>query len=153
VRLSNDSPYILPAGPIAVFEASGFAGEALVDRLRPEERAFLEYGVDLDAALTVAKKDVESRAVHVSFDPATGSLKRDEIRVSEHRLAVDNQAALPRSVGYVLSGVVTNAKVEGADELDYDAKSGAALAFVSAPPRARLERVLRITEARQVTTS
>jgi hypothetical protein len=153
VRLSNDSPYILPAGPIAVFEASGFSGEALVDRLRPEQRAFLEYGVDLDASLSIARKDVESKAVRVSFDPAKGFLKRDEIRVSEHRLGIDNQAALPRSVGYVLSGVVTNAKVEGADELDYDAKAGEAIAFVSAPPRTRLERVLRVTEARQVTTS
>jgi hypothetical protein len=153
VRLSNDSPYILPAGPIAVFEAPGFAGEALVDRLRPEQRAFLEYGVDLDAALTVVEKEIENKAVHVSFDPANGSLERDEIRVSEHRLAVDNQAALPRSMGYVLTGVVTNAKVEGADELDYDAKAGAAIAFVSAPSRTRRERVLRITEARHMTTN
>jgi hypothetical protein len=152
VRLSNDSPYILPAGPIAVFESAGFSGETLVDRLRPDQRAFIEYGVDLDAALDVTKKDVESRVVHVSFDPARAFLKRDEIRVGERRLGVDNQAALPRSIGYVLSGVVTNAKVEGADELDYDAKSGTAIAFVSAPPRTRLERVLRITEARVMTT-
>jgi hypothetical protein len=75
------------------------------------------------------------------------------VRVSEQRLDIENHAAAARAVGYVLSGVVTNAKVEGADELDYDAKNGAAIAFVTAPSRATLKRTLRITEARASTTA
>jgi hypothetical protein len=152
VRFMNDSPYILPAGPVAIFEPAGFSGETLVDRLRPEERAFLEYGVDLDATLAVQKKDVSSKIVHVSFVAGGERLQQDEVRVSEHRLRVENHAAAPRSIGYVLSRVVTNAKVEGADELDFDAKAGAAIAFMTAPSRGDLERTLRVTEARATST-
>ncbi|HEX4337044.1 MAG TPA: hypothetical protein VH062_14095, partial [Polyangiaceae bacterium] len=136
VRFVNDSPYILPAGPVAVFEPAGFSGETLVERLRPSDRVFLEYGVDLDATLAIEKKDVSTELVHVSFAAKTGRLRQDEVRVSEQRLDIENHAAAARAVGYVLTGVVTNAKVEGADELDYDAKNGAAIAFVTAPSRA-----------------
>ncbi|HEX3595046.1 MAG TPA: hypothetical protein VHU80_08095, partial [Polyangiaceae bacterium] len=146
VRFTNESPYILPAGPVAVFEPAGFSGETLIDRLRPQDRAFLEYGVDLDATLAVEKKELSSKVVHVSFE--RDGLRRDEVLVSERRLGVENHAATARPVGYVLSGVVTNAKVEGADELDYDAKFGAAIAFMTAPAQSELERTLRITEAR-----
>ena len=91
--------------------------------------------------------------VHVSFTASGPGLLEDEVHVSEHRLTVENQAALPRSIGYVLSHVVKNAKVEGADELDYDGKLGAAIAFLSAPARGNLLRTLRVTEARATTTS
>jgi hypothetical protein len=148
VRFSNDTPYILPEGPVAIFEPAGFSGEALFDRLRPQDRAFLEYGVDLDATLDVERKAVSRAVVRVSYDSRGERLTQDEIDVEDHRLTVENHARTPRSVGYVLSEVGKNAKVEGADELDYDAKAGQAIAFVTLPPRGHLERALRVTQAR-----
>jgi hypothetical protein len=153
VRFSNDTPYILPEGPVAIFESAGFSGEALVDRLRPQDRVFLEYGVDLDATLEVEKKDVSRAVVQVSYNPLRERLEQDDIDVGDHRLTVENHALTPRSVGYVLSAVGKNAKVEGADELDYDAKTGQAIAFLTLPARGHLERSLRVTQARFEATS
>jgi hypothetical protein len=153
VRFSNDTPYILPAGPVAIFESAGFTGETLIDRLRPQDRAFLEYGVDLDATLDVETKEVSRSVIRVSYDPRRERLEQDGIDVGDHRLTVENHAATPRSVGYVLSRVNKNAKVEGADELDYDAKANEAIAFVTLPARGHLQRSLRVTQASFASTS
>src|SRR5262249_6498678 len=50
--------------------------------------------------------------------------------------------------GYVLSDVVKNAKVEGADEMAYDSSADAAVAFVDVPSRQSVARSLKVTEAR-----
>jgi hypothetical protein len=148
VRLRNESPYILPDGPVAVFESAGFAGETVVHRMLPRDTVFLDYGVDLDESLQSEKVERSRTPVHVTWNPRAEVLQEHDIVVSERRLSIENHAAAARSAGYVLSDVVTNAKVEGADEVGYDERAGAAIAFVTVPSRQSLARSLRVTEAR-----
>jgi len=148
VRFENDSPYILPDGPIAVFEPAGFSGEAVVHRMLPAETAFLEYGVDLDESLRVARDELSRSVVHVVWNGRAERLEENVVSVTAHRLDIDNHAATARAAGYVLMGVGTNAKIEGADQLDFDPAAGHAIAFVTVPSRKSVHRVLRVTEAR-----
>ncbi len=48
VRLVNDSGLHLAAGPVTLFDASGFAGAALMDDVPPGESRLLSYAVDLE---------------------------------------------------------------------------------------------------------
>jgi hypothetical protein len=148
VRFQNDTPYILPTGPLAVFEPDGFAGEAIIDRLLPGSRTFLEYGVDLDVALTESRKDISRTPQHVQWNARQRNLQEDYVEVSERALSVTNHGKTTRSVAYVLSSVVQNAKVEGADELDYDDAASEALDIIDVPGTRSVLRTLRITEAK-----
>ena len=55
VRFRNSTGQTLPAGTLAVFAAGGFAGEAALDRLKPGERRFVQFGNELDAEVTEKK--------------------------------------------------------------------------------------------------
>src|SRR6185295_15155459 len=74
VRLRNDSPYILPDGPLAVFESAGFSGETVVHRMLPAESAFLDYGVDLDESLVDETVELSKTPMHVTWDARGGVL-------------------------------------------------------------------------------
>lgn len=153
VRFRNDSPYILPDGPIAMFEPAGFSGETIVHRMLPAETAFLQYGFDLDETLHATQEELSRSVVHVVWNARTARLEQSAIAVTAHRLDIENHAPTPRTAGYVLSGVGTNAKVEGADELDYDSSAGHAIAFVTVPSGQSMRRTLRVTEARSTATA
>jgi len=153
VRFRNDSPYILPDGPIAIFEPAGFSGETIVHRMLPAQTAFLQYGFDLDETLHATQDELSRSVVHVVWNAKTVRLEESDVSVTAHRLDIENHAPTPRTAGYVLSGVGTNAKVEGADELDYDPSAGHAIAFLTVPSRQNMRRTLRVTEARSTATA
>ena len=44
VRFTNSTGQTLPAGTLAVFESGGFAGESGMDRLKPGEHRFIQFG-------------------------------------------------------------------------------------------------------------
>jgi hypothetical protein len=152
VRFQNDSPYILPAGPVAIFEEPGFAGETVIQRMAPTERVFLDYGTDLDVTMSTASKDVSHTTQRVIWDAKENRLEEHFVAVSTRTLTLENHSKLPRAVARALSNVVNNAKVEGADELDYDDSASEALAIVEAPGQKKVERVLHITEARETSS-
>jgi hypothetical protein len=153
VRFQNDSPYILPAGPVAIFESGGFAGETLIQRMTPTERVFLEYGTDLDATLDASTREVSRAPAKITWDAASKRLSEHYVQISERALTLQNHGRLPRTAAYVLSDVVQNAKVEGADELDYDDRAGQALALIGVSGPGKVARTLRITEGRTTSTA
>ncbi|HWZ43628.1 MAG TPA: hypothetical protein VNW97_09125 [Candidatus Saccharimonadales bacterium] len=60
--ITNSSGLTLDSGPFNVIENSAFAGEGLIDPLKPKERRLLSYA--LDQAMRVDRKDdMESRPV------------------------------------------------------------------------------------------
>jgi hypothetical protein len=153
VRFRNDSPYILPDGPIAIFEPAGFSGETVVHRMLPAQTVFLQYGFDLDETLHATQDELSRSVAHVVWNARTVRLEESDIAVTAHHLDIENHAPTPRTAGYVLSSVGTNATVEGSDELDYDSSAGHAIAFVTVPIRQVMRRTLRVTEARSTATA
>jgi len=58
VWLTNATPFTLDGGSLSVIDANAFAGEGLIDPLRPGEKRIVSYGTDL--ALTVNARLDES---------------------------------------------------------------------------------------------
>lgn len=147
VRLTNTSPQTLPSGPVSIYEQAGFSGETGVPRLKPKQRAFLRFGIDLDVEL---ERDPELR-----FEPVEepkkvrfehGGLVEHFVQRSEVGYILTNRGAAPRDV-YLALNVVKNSRVSGADELDFDLDSKQALAVMKAAPASKTKRRLVFEQA------
>ncbi|HEX7601338.1 MAG TPA: hypothetical protein VF316_07020, partial [Polyangiaceae bacterium] len=132
VRFVNDTQQTLPPGTMAFFSDGGFSGESAIDRMRPAERRFLTFGADLDVEVTQAIQHTADEVQRVTF--AGDDLKEHFIRTTDSDWTVENRSGLPRTV-YVGLNIDRNAKLIGADSLDFDVQSGKALAVFHVPPR------------------
>lgn len=145
-RLANTTAQTLPAGPVAVYEASGFAGETGLPRLKPGERAFLLFGVDLDVALRTAARRPEDATQRLVFEG--GRLTEHFVRKHRRTYAVENRGGEGRRV-HVALDIVKNASARGFDAVDFDEASGRPLGVLRIGPRSKLEREVTIDEALQ----
>jgi hypothetical protein len=150
VRIVNTSPQTLPAGPIAVYESVGFSGETALGRLKPKERAFLRYGVDLDAELTAEKEKASEDVQKVFFDGT--QLIEHFVRHTERTYELVNRGGEPREMGLVLD-IVKNAKLSGFDGADFDQESQRPVALFKVDPRKRVDRDVSIDEALERTSN
>jgi len=67
VRLVNDTGLHLAAGPVTLFDAGGFAGQALLADVVPGDSRVLTYAVDLDVAADAARSGEPERVVAASL--------------------------------------------------------------------------------------
>jgi len=51
-ELTNDTGMTLDGGPITVFDAGAYAGEALVETVKAKDKRFISYGVDLGTRIS-----------------------------------------------------------------------------------------------------
>lgn len=56
VRLKNTSKLTLEGGALTVLDGDAYAGEALIERLKPEEQRFISFGLDLGTLVTTKFK-------------------------------------------------------------------------------------------------
>jgi hypothetical protein len=111
--------------------------------MRPAERRFLTFGADLDVEVTQAIQHTADEVQRVTF--ANDDLKEHFIRTTDSDWTVENRSGLPRTV-YVGLTIDRNAKLIGADSLDFDAQSGKALAVFRVPARQSPKRKTISTE-------
>ena len=149
LRFVNATRQTLPAGPIAIYEHGGFAGEAGLERLKPTERTFLQFGADLDVELALDDAKSKDATQRVSFKDH--QLVEDFLRSHERKYTITNRSRAVRTV-YLSLDIVDNSKVEGSDELDYDKAGNKPLAIFKAEPGKKLVRSLKIQEGLQRTT-
>lgn len=64
-ELTNSTGKTLDGGPITVFEAGAYAGEALMETLKAGDKRFISYGVDLGTRITTAFGSSRSRTREV----------------------------------------------------------------------------------------
>ena len=128
---------------MAFFSDGGFSGESAIDRMRPAERRFLTFGADLDVEVTQAIQKTADEVQRVTF--AGDDLKEHFIRTTDSDWTVENRSGLPRTV-YVGLTIDRNAKLIGADSLDFDVQSGKALAGFHVAPRQSPKRKTISTE-------
>jgi hypothetical protein len=67
VRLVNDSGLHLAAGPVTLFDASGFAGAALMDDVPPDESRLLSFAVDLEVQVASETSSEPERLTAVAL--------------------------------------------------------------------------------------
>jgi len=51
-ELTNDTGLTLDGGPVTVFDAGAYAGEALVETIKAKDKRFISYGVDLGTRIS-----------------------------------------------------------------------------------------------------
>jgi hypothetical protein len=142
-RLKNETGQTLPGGTIAFFADGGFAGESLLDRMKPSDVRVLGFGVDLDVSLDTNDRIVGEETRTLTFDRG---LREHFVRHREIRCAIENRSGTPRDVFFTLP-VIDNARVEGADSLDFDTHDQKPLAQFAVGKKTSLERTLAVEEA------
>ena len=143
VRFVNGTTQTLPPGTIAFFADGGFAGESALGRMKPGERRFVQFGADLDVELHVTPKSAISQTKRVTF--ANEILTEHFLRTTSATYGVENRSGRPRAV-YVALPIDRNAKVTGADELDFDTVSSTPIAVFRVAQRQRSDKPLTIVE-------
>ncbi len=141
VRFTNSTAQTLPSGTISFFGDGGFAGESGLDRLKPGERRFLKFGTDLDVGVSVESS--KSQAVRQSTERLTyqtpGELLVHYLQTSDTTYSFENRSGRPRAV-YLALHLNRNAKVTGADTIDFDASTSTPAAVIHVAAKAKLER-------------
>jgi hypothetical protein len=145
VRLVNTTTQTLPAGPIAAFAGGGLAGEGGLDRLKPAQHQIVEYGVDPDVEVRLKAGSLRLKEQTRRLTFANDRLQEHYLRTTESVYVVENRSGQPRAI-YLALQVVDNAKVSGADALDYDAPSSKPVAVWRLGPRQKVERAMKFEE-------
>lgn len=141
VLFTNLTKQTLPPGPIAFFSEGGFAGESALERLKPEERRYLVYGMDID--VEVSKEQVSTTAETRRLEFKNSELKEHYVKRDTVKYTIENRSGQPRAVHWPIK-VVTNSKVEGADEVRFEERE--AIAVFRIPARKKVERTVHTTQ-------
>ena len=143
VRFVNATAQTLPPGTIAFFGDGGFAGESALDRLKPRERRFLQFGADLDVELHVTTTKTAAVTKKLTF--ANDRLVEHFLRTTDATYAIENRSGRPRAV-YIGMHFDKNAKITGADALDYDTSAELPVAIFRVAQRQHVERPVTVVE-------
>ena len=90
VRFTNETPYVMEKGPIAIYAGGTFVGEALTDRVDPGLSAFIPYSLDprIHVSIDDSYKESGVSLVKIVRGHVTVELKT----LATHSYVVDNQA-------------------------------------------------------------
>jgi hypothetical protein len=90
VRFTNETPYVMEKGPIAIYAGGTFVGEALTDRVDPGLSAFIPYSLDprIHVSIDDSYKESGVSLVKILRGHVTVELKT----LATHSYVVDNQA-------------------------------------------------------------
>ncbi|WP_437764077.1 hypothetical protein WME77_39745 [Sorangium sp. So ce764] len=94
-RVANTTAQTLPAGPVAIYDASGFAGETWMPRLKLRDRAFLLFGADFNVELRATERPADATQPLI-FDG--GVLKEHFVRKHRRRYVFENRGGWDRRV-------------------------------------------------------
>lgn len=126
-RLVNTTKQTLPPGTVSFFAEGGFVGEAVFDRLKPDERRFVPYGFELDVELTRQSEVVGESVAVLRYDE--GTLVEHYLQETKLTLELHNRSGGSRRV-YAELDISRRAELrgDGKAELDYDLANDAPLA-------------------------
>lgn len=143
VRFGNTTGQTLPAGTLAVFAAGGFAGEAALDRLKPGERRFVQFGNELDAEVSEKKVTAVEVSKRLTFDQ--DRFEEHFLRTSKITYELENRAATPRAF-YVGLAMDRNATITGTDSVDFDEANARPVAVFRLKAKDKPSRTFDVTE-------
>ena len=66
-EIANSTGKTLDGGPITVYDANAYAGEALVETLKAGDKRLITYGIDLGARVTTAFNSTRANVREVHF--------------------------------------------------------------------------------------
>ncbi len=79
-EITNSTNMTLDGGPITVYDGGVYAGEALMETLKAEDKRLISYGVDLGTRITTAfdAKEEIVREIHASHGTLSARMSRVE---------------------------------------------------------------------------
>lgn len=92
-RLVNQGALPLQPGPVAMFAGGAFVGEGLIDRLHPDESAFVPYALDSSAVVRELTEDRHEPVRIVAI--ARGVAKVEDYLVHATRYEIQTGASVP----------------------------------------------------------
>jgi hypothetical protein len=109
LRLKNTSGVHLTQGPVAVFEGTGYAGDAQMPDLRPGEERLVSYALDLGTEVDAAPGEGDQRLVSIKLHKgvlsASGKVREALTYTVKNRGTQDRVVLIehPRRPGYKLA--------------------------------------------------
>ncbi|HEX8336751.1 MAG TPA: carboxypeptidase regulatory-like domain-containing protein [Pyrinomonadaceae bacterium] len=94
--LKNTSALTLEGGAITVIDGDAYAGEALLERLKPEEKRLISFALDLGTLVTVREEEEDSPAFAVLI--RNGTLHTTHHHREKKVYTLRNQTPHPRTV-------------------------------------------------------
>src|SRR6202007_2934047 len=81
-EITNSTSKTLDGGPITVYDAGAYAGEALVETLKAGDKRLISYGVDLGTRVSTVWDSARStvREVHVRRSLVTTRVASEETK-------------------------------------------------------------------------
>ncbi|MBI2395210.1 MAG: hypothetical protein HYV09_36910 [Deltaproteobacteria bacterium] len=145
-RFVNATSQTLPAGTIAFFadaKDGAFVGESALDRLKPGERRFVEFGADLDVELQQTNTTTKEEVKKVRF--VSGSLEEHFLRTTAANWSFENRSGAARDV-YVVLHFDRNSKLTGPDKQDFDTATSRPVAVFHVNAKSKLDRPVTAVE-------
>ncbi len=96
MRLVNTTPLTLEGGSLTVLDGDSYAGEALMERLKPKEQRFISYALDLGTLVTIRQEADSSPAKLVKV--LNGVFQVHYFRQERKTYILQNQTDKPRTV-------------------------------------------------------
>lgn len=114
VRLTNSTPLTLEGGTVAIFTDGAYAGEAQIDRVKPNEVRVVRHGEDLDLEHVRREEVIEGPVRAVRRSGTTVELHRVDVR--KHTLDLTSRADKKRTLLFELTTGNGYRVVDGAEE-------------------------------------
>lgn len=93
VLLKNTTNLTLESGPLTVFEGSTYAGESLLDRVKPGEKRYLTFAADLGTFITTIPESSKDRVYLVKSEKGSLVLLSKQLETKTYTIVnKDNRA-------------------------------------------------------------
>lgn len=96
LMLKNTSPLTLEGGALTVIDGDAYAGESLLERLKPKEERLITFALDLGTLITV-RQEIENAPVH-AVRIVNGALYANRYQRDKKIYTLRNQTERPRTI-------------------------------------------------------
>ncbi|MEZ5307647.1 MAG: DUF4200 domain-containing protein [Pyrinomonadaceae bacterium] len=96
LRIYNNTALTMETGSVTVIDQNAYAGEALMDRLKPKEQRLISFAVDL--GMHVRPRTIQSNEPVMLVKAAKGIIEIQSSRISKKRYDLSNQTEKPKTL-------------------------------------------------------
>ncbi|MGA9773016.1 MAG: hypothetical protein WBV94_28555 [Blastocatellia bacterium] len=136
LRLKNTSALTLEGGSLTVLDGDAYAGEALIERLKPGEERFISFALDLGTLVTTRLKNDREPAFLIRA--VKGVIQAHYYQTDRKVYTITNQTDRPRIV-FVEHPIRERWKLSGDTAKPYETTASAYRFHVEVKPRATVE--------------